>query len=118
MPQALPKFEFAFPGPLRDRLIEAIESGVKTATSSLAHEYEVVNEPLPEVGDSGVVVDSSGRRLFVIETVDVRVVPLRDVPVAHAIVEGEGHGSVEEWCIGHLAFGTQPNCERSWGRAL
>jgi uncharacterized protein YhfF len=27
--------EFGFPGPLRDRLVDAVLSGVKTATSSL-----------------------------------------------------------------------------------
>lgn len=104
VPHDLPAIEFAFPGPLRDQLIEAIESGLKTATSSLVREYDIVNEPLPAVGDRGIVIDSNETPLFVIETVDVQIVPLKDVTLTHAIAEGEGYGSVEEWRIGHLRF--------------
>ena len=44
----LPRAEFAFPGPLRDRLVPAILSGAKTTTSGLVLAYERENEPLPE----------------------------------------------------------------------
>ena len=50
MDEKLPPIEFAFPGPLRDRLLDAIQSGLKTSTSSLLREYEVGDEPLPTVG--------------------------------------------------------------------
>lgn len=36
----LPKAEFAFPGPLRDRLVAAVLDGSKTATTGLVAEYE------------------------------------------------------------------------------
>ena len=36
---AFPIAEFAFPGPLRDRLIAAILDGTKTSTSSTLLEY-------------------------------------------------------------------------------
>ena len=52
----LPRMEFAFPGPLRDRLVAAILSGAKTATTGLVLEYERENEPLPEVGQLLAVV--------------------------------------------------------------
>ncbi|MCL2734512.1 MAG: RNA-binding protein, partial [Actinomycetia bacterium] len=32
---ALPKAEFAFPGPLRDKLLAAVLSGAKTSTTGL-----------------------------------------------------------------------------------
>jgi len=54
----LPIIEFAFPGPLRDQLLDAIGKGVKTATSSLVHEYESDGAPLPTAGAQGVVDDS------------------------------------------------------------
>jgi len=45
MDDELPVIEFAFPGPLRDRLVAAIESGTKTSTSSLLREYDVGGDP-------------------------------------------------------------------------
>jgi uncharacterized protein YhfF len=106
MRDQLPIVEFAFPGPLRDRLVEAIRSGAKTATSSLLREYEVGEEALPLVGDVGAVVDSSGERVAVIETTAVRVVALEDVSLEHAIAEGEGYESVADWRAGHTRFWT------------
>nr|WP_319463214.1 hypothetical protein [Micromonospora sp. RTP1Z1] len=54
----LPRAEFEFPGPLRDKLVAAILSGAKTSTSALVLGYERANEPLPEVGQRSAVVDS------------------------------------------------------------
>ncbi|MBT2587053.1 ASCH domain-containing protein [Arthrobacter sp. ISL-95] len=104
MDEQLPVIEFAFPGPLRDRLVSAIRTGRKTATSSLLHEYEVGNEPLPAVGDRGAVIDSNGERVETIETTAVRIVPLRDVPLGHALAEGEGYATVADWRLGHTEF--------------
>jgi uncharacterized protein YhfF len=104
MRENLPLIEFAFPGPLRDRLVEAIRTGVKSSTSSLLRQYEVADEPLPSVGDVGAVVDSHGEPVVVIETLGVDVVALRDVPLAHALAEGEGYESVADWRRGHVRF--------------
>jgi uncharacterized protein YhfF len=57
----LPVEEYGFPGPLRDALVGAILDGRKTSTTSLVVQYELDDEPLPVVGERGVVVDSSGR---------------------------------------------------------
>ncbi|MGY6021833.1 ASCH domain-containing protein [Streptomyces spinosirectus] len=103
-PALLPKAEFAFPGPLRDRLVAAILDGSKTATTGLLAGYEREGEPLPSVGRRSVVVDSDDRAVAVIEVTGVRVVPLRDVDVAHARDEGEGHTSVDEWRAEHEEF--------------
>jgi uncharacterized protein YhfF len=100
----LPRAEFAFPGPLRDRLVAAVLSGAKTATSSLAIEYEREGEALPVVGKRAVVVDSRERPVAVIETVEVRTVRVGDVDVAHARDEGEGYRTVAEWRSGHERF--------------
>jgi uncharacterized protein YhfF len=100
----LPAAEFAFPGPLRDRLVAAILSGAKTSTSSLMLAYERENEPLPEVGQLSAVLDSAGRRVAVIEVTEVRVVRLADVDLQHALDEGEGYKSVGQWRSGHERF--------------
>ena len=96
----LPRAEFAFPGPLRDRLVAAILSGSKTSTTSLLLDYG----PLPGPGQRFAVVDSEDRRVAVIELTEVRVVRLADVDLQHAIDEGEGDESVAQWRAGHERF--------------
>ena len=100
----LPTAEFAFPGPLRDRLVAAILSGAKTTTSGLVLAYEREGEPLPEIGQVLAVVDSQGRRVAAIELTDVRVVRLTDVDLRHALDEGEGDESVAQWRAGDEEF--------------
>jgi uncharacterized protein YhfF len=51
-----------------------------------------------------VVIDSAGEPVALIEIVTVRVVPVGDVDVAHALGEGEGYASVADWRAGHEAF--------------
>jgi uncharacterized protein YhfF len=101
---ALPTSEFAFPGPLRDQLVAAILNGSKTSTTGLVVDYEHEGEPLPEVGERAVVIDSDQRPVAVIETTEVRVVPLSEVDLAHAVDEGEGHRSIAEWRTDHESF--------------
>jgi uncharacterized protein YhfF len=104
----LPPVEFASPGPLRDRLVAAIASGAKTSTSSLLIQYAADGEELPVVGSRGAVVDSDGRPVLVVETTAVEVARLADVPLAHAVDEGEGFTTVAAWRAGHEAFWTSP----------
>ncbi|MFG2805541.1 ASCH domain-containing protein [Streptomyces sp. DT199] len=101
---SMPRTGFAFPGPLRDRLVAAILGGSKTSTTGLVVDYEHEGDPLPEVGDRSVVVDSDGRPVAVIEVTDVRVVPLAQVDLAHVVDEGEGHTGVAEWREDHERF--------------
>ncbi|MGW4894458.1 ASCH domain-containing protein [Kitasatospora sp. NPDC004240] len=100
----LPHALFAFPGPLRDRLVAAVLDGSKTSTTGLVAEYEHEGEPLPEVGSRSVVVDSDERPVGVIEVTEVRVVALAEVDLAHAVDEGEGHTTVAEWRADHEGF--------------
>ncbi|MEU8926636.1 ASCH domain-containing protein [Kitasatospora sp. NPDC048545] len=105
---ALPPEEFAFPGPLRDQLVAAVLSGAKTSTTGLIADYEHAGEPLPQPGERAAVLDSDGRRVAVIETTDVRVVPLAEVDLQHALDEGEGYGSVADWRATHEGFWRSP----------
>lgn len=104
MDDELPSIEFAFPGALRDSLIAAIQSGSKTSSSSLLREYGVGDEAVPTVGHRGVVVDSDGEDVFVVETTAVEIVRLCDVPLEHALSEGEGYLSVADWRADHTEF--------------
>ncbi|MEU0232783.1 MULTISPECIES: ASCH domain-containing protein [unclassified Streptomyces] len=103
-PHALKPFLLAFPGPLRDRLVAAVLSGEKTATTGLLLEYEAEKEELPEVGERSAVVDSDGREVAVVEITEVQVLPLRDADLRLVLAEGEGHRSVAEWRAGHEDF--------------
>ena len=100
----LPMSEFAFPGPLRDRLISAILDGRKVTTTSLALEYEIEREPWPCEGQRSVVADSNDQPVCVIETVEVLIIPLGEVGYEHVVDEGEGHATVSDWRAGHEHF--------------
>lgn len=102
--QLMPTCEFAFPGPLRDQLVAAVLDGSKTSTTGVVADYEHEGSPLPEVGERSAVIDSHGRTVAIIEVTEVRVVPLADVDLAHAMDEGEGYTTVEEWRAGHEEF--------------
>jgi len=105
----LPKAEFAFPGPERDRLVAAILDGAKTSTTGLFAEYEKLGERLPAVGSRQVLVDSQERGVGVIEWTGVRVVPLAEVGLQHALDEGEGYATVAEWRASHEGFWQSPD---------
>jgi uncharacterized protein YhfF len=96
--------EFAFPGPLRDRLVAAILDGAKTTTTGLLDDYERDGEPLPRPRDREVVIDSAGEPVALIEIVAARVIRVADIDLRHALGEGEGYTSVADWRAGHEAF--------------
>ncbi|MCP2340735.1 mycothiol transferase [Actinomadura rupiterrae] len=100
----LPRLEFAFPGPLRDKLVAAIMDGAKTSTTGLVAAYKEEDEPLPEPGRQGVLIDSVERTVAVLETVAVETVRLADVSWEHARDEGEGYHSLAEWRTAHESF--------------
>jgi uncharacterized protein YhfF len=89
---------------LRDQLVAAILNGSKSSTTGLVVDYEHEGESLPEVGSRSVVIDSDGHPIAVIEVTSVRVVPLAEVDLAHAVDEGEGDTSVAGWRSSHERF--------------
>ncbi|TNC38831.1 putative protein N(5)-glutamine methyltransferase [Mumia zhuanghuii] len=120
---AMPPLEFAFPGPLRDRLAGLVASGAKTTTSSLAVELFIggqsvgeqsmggdsagaAEEPegMPAVGERWRVVDSTGATVCVVETTDLRIAPLGEVDLRHALDEGEGDETLAQWRMSHEDF--------------
>ena len=100
----LPVSEFAFPGPLRDKLVAAILSGEKTSTTGLYEENVRTGEVLTTVGERSCVVDSAEHRVAVIETIEVIVKRMGDVDLAFAIEEGEGFETVAQWREAHVRF--------------
>lgn len=87
-----------------DELAELVLRGIKTATSSLLYWYECENEPLPEPGNVSVILNSFDEAVCVIRTTKVYTVPFSQVTEEHAIREGEGDRSLDEWQYVHEKF--------------
>lgn len=111
----LPRAEFAFPGPLRDKLVAAILNGDKTTTSSLLEQYERNGDDLPQAGDRSVLVDSDDKEVAVLRTTSVELVPLSEISVEHAQSEGEGFTTVTQWREGHEEFWTSSEFTTAYG---
>lgn len=105
---ALPRGEFAFPGPLRDALVTAILDGTKTTTTSLLAEHPRDHAPREDVGTLEAVLDSHDNVVCVICTTEVQVRRLADVSDEHAIAEGEGYADASDWRAGHEKFWRSP----------
>ena len=86
---------------LSRELVALIRAGRKRAGASLRWAYDHEDEPLPEVGDVGVVVDHEGQPVAVTRVVSVQVVAFDEVDAAYAALEGEGDGSLAYWRAVH-----------------
>lgn len=111
----LPLAEFGFPGDLRDRLVSAILSGKKTSTTGLLADYLVTGDPLPEIGQRSIVIDSAGLPLGIVEGTRVRTVALKDVDLQHVLDEGEDDHDVATWRTGHEEFFHCPQMREALG---
>ena len=109
----LPKDEFAFPGPERDRLVEAILDGRKTATTSLMAEFTHDHEPLPSSGRRTILVNSDNQPVAVLRYASVSVIRLGLVTWQHVLNEGEGYKSLAEWREAHESFWTSENMRQA-----
>ncbi|UYM05280.1 ASCH domain-containing protein [Solicola gregarius] len=107
MTDSLPPFDLGEPGPMRERLVEAVLAGRKTATSSLRVYYDMDNAWLPRVGNRFSLVNSARDQLGTVETTRVDVLRLADVTDDVARAEGEGFGSAADWRAAHLAYWDQ-----------
>jgi uncharacterized protein YhfF len=81
-----------------------VRDGPKRATASLRSVYDDGDEPLPRVGDLGVILDGRGEPLCVVRTTGVEVRRFGDVDAQFAWTEGEGDRSLEYWREAHIRF--------------
>jgi uncharacterized protein YhfF len=99
-----PICEFGSPGPLRDRLVDAVLSGVKTATSSLLADWDRDGQQPPAAGELQTVIDSAGIPVAIIEILASEMVALGEVDDHVARAEGESYQTAAGWRCEHERF--------------
>lgn len=90
-------------GEMADALLSLYLSGRKTAGSGLVKDYTAAGDPLPNIGDFWIVLDSKGVPGCILRTVRVEINMFKDVSPAIALAEGEGDLSLEYWRKAHKA---------------
>jgi uncharacterized protein YhfF len=102
----LPPFELGYARTdLRQRLVDAVLRGEKTATAGLRSDYAPhTDDALPQTGERFALLDFDDRPVAVVETTEVRIVRAGDVDLDFARDEGEGFESVEDWRRAHERF--------------
>jgi uncharacterized protein YhfF len=89
---------------MADALGSLVKQGVKTATASLVWAYEAEDEPLPEIGDYSIILNSRGKPICIIQTSGVHICPFEEVDGEQAFLEGEGDRTLGFWREVHWEF--------------
>ena len=105
---------------LANDLLALVLVGRKTATADALWRFEFDEEPLPEPGDLSIVLDGFGWPHAVIETTEVRVMPLHEIDEQFAFDEGEGDRSRDYWLSAHERYfsRTLPEIGREFDPAM
>ena len=89
---------------ITDELINLYLSGQKTAGSSLVADFEACGDPLPQIGNYWIILDSQEMPKCLVRTNKVVFNKFKDVPKEIAQAEGEGDLSLEYWKNTHSEF--------------
>lgn len=85
-----------------DEIARRVLQGEKTATSAAVWAFDAEGAPVPSVGDLNIVLDAREHPRALIRTVEVRVVPFKDVDELHA--KADGAQTLAEWQAANRAF--------------
>ena len=91
-------------GASADQLAELVMKGMKTGTSSAYDLYHLAKEPLPKKGEYSVLLNARGEAQCVLLTMNVELLPFREISALHAYKEGEGDRTLAYWRRVHEAF--------------
>ncbi|MBW7896649.1 MAG: ASCH domain-containing protein [Opitutaceae bacterium] len=100
----LPVIQFGLTAADMDSCARCVWSGDKRATTGLLAAYRHDGEPLPVVGQRGVVRDGRNRDIAIIETTKVEIRPYDEVDAEFAAIEGEGDKSLVHWQRVHWEY--------------
>lgn len=90
-----------------DQLASLVKDGRKTATCSLLCFYELEKEPIPQIGQYSVILDSKNEAVCIIRTTNAYITTFDDVGEKHAFMEGEGDRTLDYWKRVHRDFFTK-----------
>ncbi len=101
-----PRVEASFAGnqQITDSLLKLYLSGKKCAGSSIAEDFISAGDPLPQIGNYWIYLNSNREPSCILRTEQVVFNKFKDVPSAIAIAEGEGDLSLEYWRKTHAEF--------------
>lgn len=97
-------FSFGDSPDMADDLLALVLAGTKTATCGALRDFPEGSVARPQVGRCDLVLDGSGRRAAIIETVEVTVRRFDEVDEGFAFEEGEGSRELAEWRENHRAY--------------
>ncbi|WP_270374341.1 ASCH domain-containing protein [Marinicauda sp. Alg238-R41] len=89
---------------MNDELLALVLNRTKQATVTLARWFETDPDGLPEPGMLWLIKDGRGDPACVIRTLQVDVMPIRQVDAQFAWDEGEGDRSYEYWITEHRKY--------------
>ena len=92
------------PGSFRAQLNGLVLSGAKTATTGLLAEYAREDEVVEHVGERLALVDDADGYVAMVEITAVARCRFDEVSLPHAVAEGEGWESVEDWHRDHRHY--------------
>ena len=96
-------FHFELNEKLANELLQLVLNGQKKATASSLLGYEIEQTILPKIGDYSMITDWEGNPKCVIETINVVVIPYKDITFDICKREGEDD-TLESWRQGHERF--------------
>lgn len=83
---------------------ELVLRSKKRATSPSVWELEIQGLDIPQKGDLNIVTDWIGSPQCIIQTKDVELLKFREITSKHAVLEGEGDGSLAYWRRTHWDY--------------
>ncbi|MEO1039130.1 MAG: ASCH domain-containing protein [Pseudomonadota bacterium] len=89
---------------MMDALLQLALIGRKQATATLARWFQGDPDALPQPGDLWLITDGRGDPACVIRTIQVDIMPVREVDADFAFDEGEGDLSLDYWLSEHRKF--------------
>jgi signal transduction histidine kinase/uncharacterized protein YhfF len=100
-----PFIEFGYEGDggSGERSIAQIVAGTKTASISLAREWDLDGGP-PRIGQRLPITDHEGNRRALVEVTRVALLPFGQVDASVVSAESAGEKTLEDWVASHRAF--------------
>jgi uncharacterized protein YhfF len=92
-------------------IIPLVLQGIKTSTGSILWSFEADGKPSPKLGDYNIVTDGCDEPVCVLETTEVRILPLDEVDAQFAFDGGEGDRTLVSWRKLYWEF-AQHECKR------